>query len=518
MNKHGKTIFWIMLISLITKGIGFLRELVLAYYYGTTSVTDAYLMAVYIPSVFWGWLTTISICYMPILAETKEREGDFEADKYTSLLLLTSVFISLVCVLLGLLFSKQIVNTTVRGFSVQAKQLTENFYKITIWLIVLNTPIQILISYLNYKEKQVAAIVSTLFLSSTQMLFIVLGGQFQISVFLPVGILFSYILQMLTLVISCKMTSMNFRVDMGNFDRVKMTFVLTVPAFITSLSSEINSFVDKVLASSLPIGSVSSLNYAHIIHDFMNIVFSSSITYIVFPQIARYVSLKQDKGVKRIVQRGIIYIFILFIPISTGAILLSKQIVTLVFKRGSFDVLAVEKTYRNFIAYSVGLTAIVLNGFLGKVFIAIKNTKVNMQMGLITIASNIVLNLLLVHILGTIGLALATSLSALIVLPLYMIKIKKFFRGISFKTLVMSLIKIIVAASIMGMIICLLKQLLLSGEEGKIILLCKMLLIVSIGCIVYGFSAYLLQIEGFREIYLYFVNQIRLIPKTGDRY
>lgn len=509
MNKTGKTVFYIILISLFTKVLGFLRELLLAYFYGTSDVVDAYLLAVAIPTIFFGWLTSLSVGYTPLYVDAREEKGRQEGDNYTFSLLAVSIVVSILCVGFGLLFSKQLVNISGHGFEEATKVLTEEFLRKTIWLIVFNTPIHILTSYLNCNKRPVLAMLTTIILSSGQASFIIISGYCGRK-YLPVGILSAYILQFLMLMYCCYKSGFSFRLAFVAKSRIKRTFVLAVPIFFTTLSTEINAFVDKMLGSFLAEGSISALTYAGVLHDFFRFVFGAIISSVVYPQLSEYASLKQEDKLVKWIEKGICYICIIFIPLSVGVIILGKPLIEFVFLRGEFNLRSSELTVGCFQAYCVGLCVVVLNDFFGKLFNALKKSKVNMVLGTTTIVSNIILNITFIQLIGLAGLPLASSMSAVIVMPFYIKQVKKIFSKISMRYVKKVFLKVCFAAMIMGGTVTFWKFVLIQGIENKAILLGKIIFITLFGVGVYGSCGYLLRIDEIKEMIAYLKKDAEL--------
>ena len=139
-------------------------------------------------------------------------------------------------------------------------------------------------------------------------------------------------------------------------------------------------------------------------------------------------------------------------PVSIGSIVLSRPIVKLLFERGEFDTRATSMTVIALIMYSLGMVAFGLRDILSKVFYALQDTKTPMINGATAMSMNIVLNIILVRYLKIAGLALATSISAIICIFLLFGSLKKKIGYFGQDKIIKTTIKSILSAVVMGII------------------------------------------------------------------
>ena len=189
--------------------------------------------------------------------------------------------------------------------------------------------------------------------------------------------------------------------------------------------SQINTFVDKSFASSLAEGSISALNYGAILRNFIISIFSIALTTLIYPLLSQAVAEKNMTKVKAILAKGINIIIVLFVPITIGAIILAKPAVSFVFQRGEFDSVSADMTTAAFVMYSIGLLAVALRDVITKVFYSMQDTRSTLYIGAFAVGANILLNVILVKVMGHGGLALATSISAILSIPIFFIVLRK---------------------------------------------------------------------------------------------
>ena len=131
---------------------------------------------------------------------------------------------------------------------------------------------------------------------------------------------------------------------------------------------------------------------------------------------------------------------------------LATPIVSILFERGEFDSRATQMTAVALIMYSIGMVAFGLTDVLGKVFYSIQDTKTPMVSGVISMVINIILNIILIRYLKLAGLALSTSISALICILLLFYSLKKKIGYFGQDKVIITSCKAILASAIMGFV------------------------------------------------------------------
>ena len=511
MNKQKLAKIGIILtiISLVGKLLGFLREVLLAKYFGTSYVVDAYLMSIYIPTILFGWLPAISVGYVPMYYDVDDKNKD----KFTSNVLNIAMAIALIAIIFSLFFKEEIISLVAPGFSNDTYKLTIDYFKVTIWLILFNTPIQILISYLNCKNMFVFSNITNICLSLIQAIFVIISANINIRL-LPLGILLSYIVQFIMLICFSKLQEFKYYKIIKIDKYIKKLFPLIIPIFISNSLVDINSFIDKFLASGLVEGSISALSYSGTLRSFILLVFTTAISTIFYPKLSEMISKKDYKKASYMIEKVIQIIILLFVPLTIGAILLSDEIIKCILFRGAFDLKSLEFTKWPFIMYSISLVFMALRDIIIKILYASKDSKANLIMGSVAILANIILDLILVINFKHVGLALATSLSCMIAFPGYVKLLKKRFNDIHFTKIFRCLTISIISSVIMSFFIIILKKLFVNYLSSSLFVMTLVLLLI----IIIGSLAYIASIAIFfkSEIKKYKIKKGEKNGKISD--
>lgn len=425
MRAAAQTAFIMAVITLLSKCFGFIREMVMANYYGTSYITDSYVMAIAIPGIiFGGILSAVSEAYMPLLSRIIEREGVNKSNGFTSAILNILAVAAIFSGIVGLIFSDQIVSIFASGFTGKAALLTSSFLKISFFYLIFSATATILESFLRYRGVFIPQVAFG-FIQN-----IILVGTIIISAhtsyyYLVFGYLLVYIVRLLTMSCIAKKYSFKYSANIEFSNTLKRIAVLSLPVFIGSSVNQINTFVDKTLASGLQEGSVSALNYGYLLVSMISGITISILVTIIYPKLAQANALNDSHRITNIVETGIALIIIVAVPCTFGAMLYSEQVVQIVYERGAFNPVATSMTSTAFFFYLLGMTFSSLNTLFTQVYFSKQNMKTPMIFGVISVIINIVLNLYLVKILEHGGLALASSISSIVLAFLLFITLRR---------------------------------------------------------------------------------------------
>lgn len=227
---------------------------------------------------------------------------------------------------------------------------------------------------------------------------------------------------------------------------------IAIPVIIGVSVNQINVLVDRSLASGLAVGGISALTYANRLNGFVQGLFVMSISTVMYPMISKMAAKNDIKGLETSIIEAINSISILVIPATIGAMVFNKPIVKLLFGRGAFDPTALSMTSNALFFYSIGMIGFGLREILARGFYSLKDSKTPMINGVIAVSTNIVLNIILSKFLGIGGLALATSISAILSSTLLTLALRKKLNGFSFRKILLSWIKILMASLTMGVV------------------------------------------------------------------
>jgi len=409
-----KTAAFMAILTLVSKCIGFLREIVMANYYGTGTVNDAYVMAENIPNYLLAALVSaVGAAYMPTFSRKYELEGPEEANRFTSSLINMLVTVCCAIVVIGEIFAGNIVKLFAPGYSAEAQALTTVFLRMMFAVAVLGIFITIFGAYLQYRGCFLPQIIFG-YIQSISIIAVILISVRTTYLILPLGLIIGYLLRS---VFSIKLAHDNgyrYVPDFSFGPAIKEIAIMAVPVFIGGYVSQINSFIDKILASNLAGGSVSSLNYAYLVLGVITELTVTVIATIAYPKFNQAVALRQYDRLSETSESAINLAAIITIPFTFGCILYSEDAIQVLFERGAFDEAATALTGTALRFYAITLFFAGTARIITYIFYSMKDMKSSLYCSLVSVAVNITLNLLLVKRLGVAGLALATGLASIV--------------------------------------------------------------------------------------------------------
>lgn len=436
-----KTAIIMSLLTLGSQFFGFIRELVMANYFGTTYIVDAFAMSNTILNLlFGGLIVAITAAYMPLYSKVVEQKGELEGNTLTvqvvNILLLITIFISFI----GILFSDQIIYLCAKGFTGETARLASYYTKIIFSYIIFSSISGILESYLQYKGIFIPQIISGYFISICGAIAIVIGAHTSYY-YIAYGILTGNILRSICMIFVAKKNGYKYKLSIPCKGQISGVLSLALPVFLGSSIDAINKFIDRTLASYLKEGSIAALNYSNLIDNMIITITITVIATIIYPKLTQAYSNNNENDFNKLVSSGVSLVLIIAIPCSLGAMIYSSQIITIVYERGAFGSVATGMTAGAFFYYSMGLVFLAMSQFISKVYYSMHNMKTPMIFGILSVGVNIILDFLLVGNMQHMGLALATSIASCLNVILLLIGIKYKYPNIR---LISSKVKVIV--------------------------------------------------------------------------
>lgn len=511
MNKLISNTVNLMAITLIGKILGFIRELVLAATYGTSYYSDAYLISINIPIVIFSLIgAALGTAYIPLYFNIEKEQGSQKLQKFNSNVTNIVILICIIFTVIGFIFVRPLINLFAIGFKGETLMISIRFTRILIFGIVCMGISNILTAYLQANNEFVVpgmiSIPYNIIIIVFMLISISLGPDIMVY-----GTLFAMCSQFLFQLPFAYKKKFRYSIYINFRDEyIKKAIVLIAPVFIGIAVNQLNSMIDKSLASTLMEGSISALNYANKLNSFITALFISSIVAVIYPHLSKLHNQNNKIEFIETITKSINSIIILIIPISVGAIVLSKPIVEILFQRGEFDIIATNMTSSALSMYSIGMVAYGLRDVLGKIFYSLEDTKIPMINGSIAIIMNIILNILLIKRFNHAGLALATSISSIICIILLFRSLNKKIGYFGQDKIIKVLCKSFISALIMGSVSYVsfntINRFLVIGFIGKLIALLGSVLI---GVIIYVILLLCLNIEEVNMIKNIMISKIR---------
>lgn len=500
-HKVAQSAAMIATFTLISKFLGFLREALIASKYGSGWETDTYFIAMTATVII---MTTIGAALnttlVPIFTEINEKNGRKGKLKFLNTILNVVFCLSVILAILGFILSPFVIKVLAKGFSGEQFDLAVKLNRIGLPIVIFLGFTYVFSGYLHSSQVFGPPAIMGIPYNLVFLIFLTFLADKTSILGLMVASVVAASTQFLIQVPAIRNQGYRYNLDINPSDPyLKKSLFLIVPVLIGSAVQQINTVVDKTLASSLVDGSISALTYAARLNDLIISVFVMAITTVVFPMLAKAFSQEDKTHIKRIMGQGINIILIVTVPATIGMIILAEPMVRIFFQRGAFSSQATIMTSRALIFYSIGLVGASLRMMLNRVYYSFQDTKTPMINGAIAVGLNVVLNLLLVEPMGHEGLALATSISATFTTILLFLSLRKKIGPMGLKLYIQCFVKTLLASIIMGVVV----YALFFGLTPKlpdmwIVDLLTLLVSVGIGALVYFILCSILRVEEIR--------------------
>lgn len=493
MSKVVQSASILFIATIISKVVGFLRDLVIGYVYGIGVISDSYLMALNIITVAFISLLCVAIqsTYMPVYTDIEAKDGKLKALKFTSNIINIIFIISLIVVVLGWFFTEPLVKLFATGFEGERLKLTMQLTRIILFSVGLVCITYVLKAYLEIHDYFLVTGLMPLPYNTSIIIAVLLSKTFGVEI-LAYGTVFAFFAQMAFLIPFCYKKGFRYKFNINLLDKnVKQMGLAIIPVLIGASAYQINSLVDKNLSSFLDTGSLSALNYAYKLNIFVIGVFVASITTVMYPLFSKLGLNRNLKQLKIALCKSVNAVILITMPISVGAFILSKPIVRILFEKGAFDANATIITAQVLSCYAIGMVASGMRDILVRIFYSLQDTKIPMKNSILCVICNILFNLILIQTMKVSGLALGSSLAAIVAVCFLMIQLRKKIGKFNAMSILITLLKTFTASCVMAFIVLKL--------FAKISLISEFLALavsVSIGAIVYSIIVLILKVDS----------------------
>lgn len=490
-----KIVLLLVIVTIFNRILGFFRDVYLAQIYGTTFVADAYIIAITVPVLLSTFLSeAIRSSFIPIYSQIKSSEGKKNTSVFTFSLTIILILLSIVILTAILIFPEFFVKIVASGFEGEVLSLAVSLTRLTSFSILFVSLTSLFKAILQINNKFVIAemvvipqqiiVIFSIYLSSIKSLNY-LGYFYILSIAAPFFVLLIYSLFKKYFLIT--------KLDIKD-SNLKQLLIMILPILFSVAISDINAIIDKNFASILAEGSVSAMNYATKLNQFIQSVFVITLTTVYFPLMSKMANQEDKNGFLKVVHDNLSVIIISIVPISIFVLTNSIDLVRVLYQRGNFDEQSVLVTAFALQFYSIGMLFFSLKQIIVRAFYATGNTSVPTYNALIAVVFNLILNFIFINFteLGVGGLALATSISVVLSVSLLFYQLRKrigdFDAKGSFKTFLLVLI-----ASIMTMfIVCLINVYVLNMISNLIL---KMFILLGITFTLYITFILVLKVE-----------------------
>ncbi|MCB5279120.1 MAG: murein biosynthesis integral membrane protein MurJ [Candidatus Cloacimonetes bacterium] len=490
----------------LSRILGLLRDQVMAYFFGGGYLNDAFNVAYNIPNLLRRLFGegALSTAFVPIYNEIGiKKDKTAQINFAINVLSILTMFL-LVLTIAGIAFAPLLVRLLYPGLAPQttvvAIKLTRIIFPYLFFIGMSSTFIAILNSHdyffitgLSSALLNIGMILNIVIpywllnVPSERLIYfagwgIVVGGSLQTIINFPylrqVGYRFVLIIRF-------------------GSEALRTMWQRFIPAMIGIGIREINLIADALMASFLPIGSITALGYGNRLMQLPLGIFAISAGTAVLPMFSRQVSRKEFSELSESLRFTTLSLAYIMLPVTALILALSEDFVVILFAHGAFDALAVKMSSQALVFYSLGLIFYSMNQVVTPLFYAHGDTRSPVILAAIMVGLNIALNFILMQFIQHRGLALSTSLTALVNFIILTILIRKRIVGISLKGILPNLLKSVCIASLVYLLAKYLRYIIPLHSRWELIP--KSLIIIIASFVVFYLMGVILHLEYLRE-------------------
>ena len=402
--------------TIISRLLGYLRDILIAIFLGTGSLADAFFVAFRIPNTFRRLFSegTFNAAFVPSYSSLldNKKKSQYFANSIFNLLIIGLFFLVLVIEIFMPLF----VFLIAPGFEgdYQKMELAVTLTQITFPFLMFISLASFFSAILNSNNKFAIASAAPIILNIL-LIGVLLFGKIlndQLVYYLSYAVTLAGILQLVFLYFYVKKyfsPNINFSIRIDS--KVKTFFKKLLPSIFSSGVTQINILVGTIIAS-FQTSAVSYLYYADRVYQINLVIAGIAIGTVILPKLSKYVQKKNKEKINLIQNKALELSLFLSIPATIALLIASEEIISSLFGYGSFDESSVKNSAKALFYFAVGLPAFALIKVFSTFFFARHNTKLPFYISLISVLLNIFISIIFFKQIGFIIIPIATTISS----------------------------------------------------------------------------------------------------------
>jgi len=494
--------------TIISRLLGYLRDILIAIFLGTSYLADVFFVAFRIPNTFRRLFSegTFNSAFVPSYS-SEIIKGVSKSNRFANEVFNYLFLILLILVLVVQVFMPAFVSLIAPGFidDNEKMNLAINLTRITIPFLMLVSLASFFSAILNSHNRFAASAAAPIILNIILIIILLFSKSLnnELVYYLSYGVTFAGLLQLIFLYFFVtKHFKLTFNIKFKLSKKVKVFFNKLLPSIFSSGVTQINILVGTIIAS-FQASAVSYLYYADRIYQINLAIAGIAIGVVVLPQLSKHIIKKNKKKIDLIQNKALELSLFLSLPASIALFIASDEIISALFGYGQFSESSALNSAKALYFFSLGLPAFAMLKVFSNFFFANHDTKTPFYISLVSIALNILISVYFFKSIGFIIIPIATTISSwfnLITLFLFLQKRNLF----SFNNLFINrFFKILFSSILMGLFLNYLmtifnEQLSFENSLKSIYLILSVIL----GLSFYLFTSYLIKAFKLEDIKL----------------
>ncbi len=406
-------------MTMISRIMGFVRDMLFANIFGVSSATDAFFVAFKIPNFLRRLFAegAFAHAFVPLLAEYQAKGSPSQLKLFISKVAGTLSLVQLLLSIIGIVAAPVLILLFAPGFFWESGQ-----YELAVQMLQITFPYLLFISLtafaggiLNAQGKFAVPAITPVFLNISMIVAAVWISPLMAEPILALawGVFAAGVVQLVFQLPALYQLGLLPKLSLGfNDPDVKRMIGLMLPAIFGVSVVQINLLVDTLFASFLVSGSVSWLYYSDRLVEFPLGIFGVAVSTVILPHLAENHAANDVEAFSKSLDWGLKLVLLVGLPATLGLTFLSEPLLSTLFQYNEFGVNDVLMASKSLMVFSLGLLAFILIKVLVPGFTSRQDTATPVRFGMYSMLANVVLNAVLILPLAHAGPALATTLSA----------------------------------------------------------------------------------------------------------
>ncbi|GAB2186368.1 murein biosynthesis integral membrane protein MurJ [Roseibium sp. LAB1] len=407
--------------TLLSRLLGFVRDVLLAAVVGAGPVADAFVVAFRLPNLFRRLFAegAFNSAFIPLFGRTVEEEGDAGAKRFAGEIGAALLFCLLVLTAFAQIFMPLVVWALAPGFVEDPTKydLTVLMSRIAFPYLIFMSMLAFIGGILNTYQRFAAAAFAPVMLNVVMsavlggVLYLGIKDDTALGIILAIGVTVGGVVQLIVVLIDLKRLGFKIPVFRPRYTKsAKRLLMLGIPGVVAGGVTQINIAVGQIIAS-MQEGANALLYFADRLYQLPLGVIGIAIGVVLLPSLTRQLRAGQMGAYQHSLNRALEFSLVLTLPAAVALAVIPQEIVSVLFQRVRFDAAAVEGTAAALTAFAFGLPAFVLNKVFSPGYFAREDTKTPMIFAVVGMIVNVGLSIALFPVLQHVGIALATTLA-----------------------------------------------------------------------------------------------------------
>lgn len=455
-----KATFAVTVPTVLSRILGYLRDMIQAFYLGTGRGADAFTTAYIIPNLL-RRLTgegAMTAAFIPVFTQVKKEKSKEELWRFANTFFFDLTVLMTFLTILGIVFSPLLVKIISIGYGhVPGKwELTVVLTRIMFPYIFLISLAALAMAILNSFHKfAVPASTPILFNLAIISLAVIFARKMEEPAYIfAVGVVVGGALQLSLQLPFLWKQGMRFTFGLSlSHPAVRKVAVLMVPGIFGAGITQINLAISRMIASLLEEGSVSSLYYATRVRELSLGIFSIALSIALLPTLSELAASQDIEGMKRTLIFSLKLIFLITLPAMVGLLILNRPIIQVLFQRGLFGLESTTMSASCLLFFSIGLPFVSAVKILAPAFYSLKDTRTPVIIAFFVMIVYLSLAFILKNPMRVSGIALALSIAEAFNFFLLFFFLEKKIKRIEKREIILSALKSVLSAAGMGAVV-----------------------------------------------------------------